>query len=149
MKHNSLSSYKLLIIMAFVHFFAMYVLMYSMTENFSDIFPNLNQFYMAGIMTSPMIILEIFLMSSMYKNKKINLLIIAISITVLVVFFLFIRNQAAISDEEFLKSMIPHHSAAILMCKESQITDDEIRSLCQDIILNQQAEIEFMKLKLN
>lgn len=149
MKHNSLSSYKLLIIMAVVHFFAMYVLMYSMVENFSDIFPNLNQFYMAGIMTSPMIILEILLMNSMYRNKKINILIITISIIILIAFFLFIRNQTAISDDEFLKSMIPHHSAAILMCEKAKITDGEIQNLCQNIISSQQSEIEFMKSKLN
>jgi uncharacterized protein (DUF305 family) len=134
--------------MAVVHFFAMYLLMYSMVNNFSDVYANFNQFYMAGIMTSPMLILEIALMNKMYPNKKLNFLIVAISIILFITLFLFIRNQTAISDQQFLKSMIPHHSAAILMCEEAQITDAEIQDLCQKIISNQQSEIEFMKSKL-
>jgi hypothetical protein len=149
MKGENHDSYKLLIIMAVVHFFAMYILMYSMVDNFSNIYPNFNQFYMAGIMTIPMLILEIVLMNKMYPNKKLNFLIIVIGILIFATLFLFVRNQTAISDEQFLKSMIPHHSAAILMCEESQITDAEIQDLCERIISNQQSEIEFMKSKLS
>jgi small-conductance mechanosensitive channel len=149
MKNEAHSSYKLLIIMAVVHFFAMYVLMYSMVDNFSNIYSNFNQFYMAGIMTIPMLILEIFLMNFMYRNKKLNLIIVATSVVIFIILFLFIRNQTAISDEQFLKSMIPHHAAAILMCEEAPITDAEIQNLCQKIISNQQSEIEQMKIKLN
>jgi hypothetical protein len=148
MKGENHDSYKLLIIMAVVHFFSMYILMYSMVNNFSNVYPNFNQFYMAGIMTSPMLILEIALMNKMYPNKKLNFLIVVISIIIFITLFLFVQNQTAISDEQFLKSMIPHHSAAILMCEEAQITDAEIQDLCQKIISNQQSEIEFMKSKL-
>jgi len=31
------------------------------------------------------------------------------------IFFTLVRQQAAITDKQFLKSMIPHHGAAILM----------------------------------
>jgi uncharacterized protein (DUF305 family) len=120
-----------------------------MVEKFSDVYANFNQFYMAGIMTIPMLILEITLMKKMYNNKKLNLIIIVISIIIFIVLFLSIRNQVAISNEQFLKSMIPHHSAAILMCEESQISDIEIQNLCERIILNQQLEIEQMKIKLS
>ena len=44
--------------------------------------------------------------------------------------------------------MIPHHSAAILMCKSADLTDPEIKQLCDDIIAGQQAEIDQMKEKL-
>jgi peptidoglycan/LPS O-acetylase OafA/YrhL len=148
MKGENHDSYKPLIIMAVVHFFAMYILMYSMVDNFSNIYPNFNQFYMAGIMTIPMLILEIFLMNSMYRNKKLNLVIVGISVVIFIILFLFIRNQTVISDEQFLKSMIPHHAAAILMCEEAPITDAEVQELCNKIISNQQSEIEFMKTKL-
>jgi hypothetical protein len=50
-----------LLLMAAIHFVLMYSLMYAMVNTFSDIFPNLNQVYMAGIMTAPMLILEIIL----------------------------------------------------------------------------------------
>jgi uncharacterized protein (DUF305 family) len=65
---------------------------------------------MAGLMTAPMVVIELLLMSSMYENKKLNLLLIAGSVVAGIALFLFIRQQAAISDRQFLRSMIPHHS---------------------------------------
>ena len=41
--------------------------------------------------------------------------------------------------------MIPHHSGAILMCREASLRDPELKTLCQDIIRSQQQEIEQMK----
>ena len=63
-------------------------------------------------------------------------------------FFLFIRNQTAIRDAEFLRSMIPHHAGAILMCEQASIQDAEIKELCSNILSGQQAEIRQMKAKL-
>lgn len=134
-----------LLLMTAAHFVMMFGLMYAMVDNFNDIYPNLNQFYMAGIMTSPMLIIEILLMGSMYKNKQVLRIIMAISVLVLVIFFFFIRQQTGITDREFLRSMIPHHSGAILMCEKASIQDPEIKALCQSIISSQESEIEKMK----
>jgi uncharacterized protein YcnI len=46
--------------------------------------------------------------------------------------FLFMRQQSAISDRQFLRSMIPHHSGAILMCEEAPIRDPRIKDLCNE-----------------
>lgn len=121
--------YANLLIMTVVHFGAMYMLMYAMVNSYANVYPNLNQFYMAGIMTALMIILELLLMRSMYENKVINAVAMGFGAVILVAFFLFIRNQTAISDTEFLTSMIPHHGAAILMCKRAPIEDSEIQTL--------------------
>ena len=122
--------------------------MYSMVNTFSNVILNVNQFYMAGLMTMPMIIIEIFVMHSMYMNKKLNALIIGISVVLLVGFFLFIRQQTGVSDKQFLKSMIPHHAGAILMCEGADLTDPEIKELCKTIKEGQQREIDQMKAKL-
>ena len=140
--------YASLLLMAALHFAAMYALMYAMVNSFDNVYPNLNQVYMAGIMTAPMVILELLLMKSMYENKRANAAILAVSGVVFVAFFLFIRNQTAIGDTEFLKSMIPHHAGAILMCERAPIQDAEIKQLCASIISGQQAEIDLMKAKL-
>ena len=66
----------------------------------------------------------------------------------LVVFWLFTRQQVAISDKQFLKSMIPHHAGAILMCERAPINDMGIKRLCENIVSSQQAEIDQMKAKL-
>ncbi len=131
--------------MAILSFISMYILMYSMVNSFNDIYNNINQVYMAALMTAPMIIFEVIIMRSMFKKKKLNLLIIAISIIVLVSSFALIREQTAVNDEQFIRSMIPHHSSAILMCEQASIQDAELKELCEDIIANQQTEIDQMK----
>lgn len=146
-EHNK--HYKHLLIMAILSFIAMYILMYAMVDTFSNVFMNVNQFYMAGLMASPMVIIELIVMRSMYMNKKLNMLLIAVSAILLIGFFVLIRQQAGVGDEQFLKSMIPHHAGAILMCEEANITDPEIKKLCEQINSSQKAEIAQMKAKLS
>jgi hypothetical protein len=137
--------YPKLLIMAVLSFISMYILMYSMVNTFGNVYNNFNQFYMAGLMTAPMVILELLVMGSMYPNKRLNLVTLGVSVIALVGFFLFIRQQAAIGDKQFLRSMIPHHSGAILMCERSSIQDAEIQALCDSIIQSQQEEINQME----
>jgi uncharacterized protein (DUF305 family) len=63
-------------------------------------------------------------------------------------FYLGIRQQTGVGDKQFLKSMIPHHAAAILMVEKAKLTDPEIRKLADGIIATQQREIEQMKAKI-
>lgn len=132
-------------VMIALSFVAMYIFMYAMVDVFANVFPNTNQFYMAGLMTAPMVVFELLLMGMMYPNKKLNMGIIALSILALVFFWVGIRQQIGINDEQFLKSMIPHHAGAILMCGQANITDPEIQQLCQSIIASQQEEIDQMR----
>lgn len=139
------NQYPRFLLMTVLMFISMYILMYAMVNVFANVYSNFNQFYMAGLMTAPMVLIEILLMGMMYKNKKLNLAIIAVSAIALIGFWFLIREQTAISDRQFLKSMIPHHSGAILMCQESNITDPEIKNLCGEIIRSQEQEIQQMK----
>ncbi|MBN2115245.1 MAG: DUF305 domain-containing protein [Anaerolineales bacterium] len=141
----TMNHYPKLLIMAVLSFISMYILMYSMVNTIGNVYNNFNQFYMAGLMTAPMVIFELLLMKSMYPDKRLNLVILAVSLIALAGFFLFIRQQTAITDKQFLRSMIPHHSGAILMCEESSIQDPEIRVLCDSIVQNQQEEIDQME----
>jgi dipeptide/tripeptide permease len=143
MDHNN--SYQKLMLMAGLSFISMYILMYAMVNAFDNVFNSLNQFYMAGLMTAPMIVIELILMSMMYPNKRRNTVIIVVTLIAGLLFFGFIRQQTAISDQQFLRSMIPHHAGAILMCEQAPITDPEIQDLCVSIIESQQQEIDQMK----
>ena len=140
--------YRNLWIMVLLSFISMYILMYAMVNSIGNVFNNINQFYMAGLMTAPMIPIEIFLMRSMYKDQKRNILIVAASVLVGLAFFFLIRQQGVVSDKQFLRSMIPHHAGAILMCEQAAIQDAEIQELCSTIISSQQDEIDQMKAKL-
>lgn len=146
-KHHA-KHYSKLIVMAIASFIAMYILMYAMTNSANNVLPNTNQFYMAGLMTMPMIIIELLIMKSMYQNKKLNAAILTLGIIGVIGFYAAIRQQVAINDKQFLKSMIPHHAGAILMCKEANITDPEIKKLCEEIVASQNREIDQMKSKL-
>jgi uncharacterized protein (DUF305 family) len=140
--------YRLLALMAALSFLCMYVLMYAMVDAFENVYHNVNQFYMAGLMAAPMVIIEVLLMGAMYRNKKLNAVMIGASAIALVAFWLLIRQQAAVSDTQFLRSMIPHHAGALLMCDEASISDPEIKQLCESIRSSQQSEIDLMKAKL-
>jgi uncharacterized protein (DUF305 family) len=136
--------YARLAAMAILSYFAMFALMYAMVDTWGDAFPNLNQAYMAGLMAAPMVAIEILLMWPIYKNVSVNITIFAVSLIALVGLFVAIRQQAAIADVQFIKSMIPHHSGAILMCRKSQLSDAELKKLCISIMEGQRSEITQM-----
>jgi len=141
MKENH---YRHLGIMAALSFAAMYILMYAMVDTVDHVFMNINQFYMAGLMTAPMVLIELIVMRGMYHDKRLNALIAGASVVAGVLMFVFIQQQAAVSDSQFLRSMIPHHSGAILMCQDASLQDAEIRELCRAIVSSQQQEIDRM-----
>jgi uncharacterized protein (DUF305 family) len=151
--HSNMSNmmenhYHKLWMMAALSLLSMYILMYAMVNSIDNVFNNVNEFYMAGLMTAPMIPIEIFLMRSMYQDQRRNALIVIASVLAGILFFFLVRQQGGVSDKQFLRSMIPHHASAILMCEQASILDTEIRNLCQTIISSQQQEIDQMKAKL-
>jgi uncharacterized protein (DUF305 family) len=81
----------------------------------------------------------------MYSDKRRNLAIATVSAVALIAFWVAIRQQGGITDRQFLRSMIPHHAGAILMCEEAPVGDPGIRKLCAAIVSSQQSEIEQMK----
>jgi len=143
-KHDN-THYVHLSIMAVLSFISMYILMYAMVDRLENVYHNFNQFYMAGLMAAPMIVIELIVMRTMYENKKLNTIIVGASVIVAIAFFMFIRQQTGVSDQQFLKSMIPHHAAAILMCEQAPLQNAEIGKLCKGIVSNQQTEIDQMK----
>jgi uncharacterized protein (DUF305 family) len=142
------SHYHHLAIMAILSFASMYLLMYAMVNAFANVYDSVNQLYMAGLMTAPMVLIELVVMRGMYHNKTWNTLIATASVVSGLFFFIFIREQTAVSDRQFLRSMIPHHASAILMCEQASIQDPEVKRLCSSIVASQQAEIDLMKTRL-
>jgi hypothetical protein len=134
-----------LAIMTALSFVAMYFLMYAMVDRLANVYSSFNEVYMAGLMTAPMVLIELVVMRAMYQDRRLNMAIGAAALVVGIAFFLFIRAQTAVGDAQFLRSMIPHHAGAILMCRNASISDPEIKSLCSGIIRGQQHEIDQMK----
>lgn len=145
--------YRHLALMAVLSFIAMYALMYAMVDRFANVYNNLNQVYMAGVMASPMVLIELVVMRAMYRDRRLNLIVAAVAVAVGVLFFVAIRKQTGIGDRQFLRSMIPHHAGAILMCREAELRGSEIVELCNrpetGIVATQQREIAQMRALLD
>jgi hypothetical protein len=123
----------------------MYLVMFEMIWSTGEFVQNINFLYMALTMAMPMGILMLLMMGSMYANKRLNLILYAVMGVLFVGSFAAVRGQWLVGDRQFLRSMIPHHSGAILMCERSAIADPEIRSLCGGIVRSQAEEIAQMK----
>ncbi len=123
----------------------MYLVMFVMIDGLGSFYNNLNMVYMTLMMVAPMVVLMILAMRGMFPSKTANASILAGSLIVFVGCFGLIRTQTTIGDDAFLRSMIPHHSGAILMCQQASLKDPEVVRLCQGIIKSQRDEIDQMK----
>ena len=147
--HGEKRAYKALLVELMIDFVIMYLVMYTMIATLDHFHFNLNNVYMTLMMVAPMAIVMLVAMRSMFKSRRMNIAIIAGATVLFGLGFAGMRTQAAVGDKEFLRSMIPHHSGAILMCGRASLTDPEIVSLCGEIVKSQKAEIEQMERILN
>jgi hypothetical protein len=123
----------------------MYVVMFSMIDGPADFRNNLNMFYMAVTMWAPMGIFMLATMPGMFPSRRMNAALYVAFALLTGLSFWGTRAQALIDDRQFVASMIPHHSGAILMCREADLVDAELVTLCGEIIEAQRREIEQME----
>ncbi len=142
---SSMKPYISLLISLIISYIVMLGLMLSRVNELDNLFLSLNQVYMSGLMVSTMLLIMLFAMGSMYKNKKLNIALLAVGTASILLFWTLVRTQAAVINQQFLRSMIPHHAAAILVCQQASITDERIQELCTTIVQTQKEEIRIMK----
>lgn len=128
-----------------VSFIIMYAVMFANVASTDHIMFSSMRTYMTILMVAPMAISMMLFMWSMYENKKLNMVIIGVSVVIFSVTFYMMRNQTGISDIDYMKGMIPHHSSAILTSEESDLKDPETKKLAEEIIKAQKEEIALMK----
>jgi hypothetical protein len=144
-EHAGKGSYSALGMELTIELVIMYLVMYAMIASLDHFHFNLNNVYMTLMMGAPMAIVMLVAMRSMFPSRRANLGIAIGAALVFVASFAAVRTQAAIGNKELLRSMIPHHGGAILMCEEAAIDDPEIVSLCDQIVRGQRAEIAQME----
>jgi uncharacterized protein (DUF305 family) len=135
------SPYQKLALVISINTVLMFLITYVMIDSIDHFYFNINRVYMALLMAAPMVVLMLLVMRSMYQNKKLNILLYAVTIGFFILIFSLTRTQTPVGNEQFLRSMIPHHSGAILMCEQSNLTDTEIITLCDEIVQTQIEEI--------
>lgn len=128
-----------------IDFVVMYFVMYTMIATAGHLYLNINNAYMTLMMVSPMALVMIMSMRSMFPSAARNRVIIGVAIVVFALSYVAMRQQAAVGDRQFLRSMIPHHSGAILMCEEAALTEPEVIGLCREIVQSQRQEIAKMQ----
>ncbi|WP_222434191.1 DUF305 domain-containing protein [Comamonas flocculans] len=123
----------------------MYVVMFTMINGWVDFHNNINMLYMAVTMWAPMGIFMLLTMAGMYPNRQANLALCVLFAVLTAGSFWATRSQALVHDRQFILSMVPHHSGAILMCRKAALQDAELIALCRQIEAGQRAEIEQMQ----
>ena len=141
-------SYKKLGITVIISFLIMYFIMFLNVDSVEHYHTSLTRIYMALLMVSAMTVLMMLSMGKMYPNKKINTAIIFSSILIFILVLAGLRTQTPISDIQYMKAMIPHHSSAIMVSKHANLTDPDVKKLSMQIIKSQEAEISEMEIKI-
>ena len=139
------NTYRRFFLMLVISFIIMYAVMFLNVDRSDHIYLSLTRLYMSLLMASPMALLMLVIMKKMYANRKKNVLIIVCSTAVFCLSLFFLRNQSFISDKQYMKAMIPHHSSALMTSKNADIRDPEVKKLSESIIESQEKEINQMK----
>ena len=123
----------------------MFGLMYLNTYRLSDVFFSETRLYMALLMGASMAVIMLGYMFRMYKSRRVNIGIFALSAAVFALSLWLVRSQATVGDVAWMRAMIPHHSIAILTSERADLTDPRVRRLADEIIASQRREIDEIK----
>jgi len=123
----------------------MYGLMYLNTYATDHLYWSETRAYMALIMGSTMAVVMLLFMLHMYRNKAVNVAILAMAGIVFASSLYMVRSQASVDQLDWMKAMIPHHSIAILTSERAGLDDPRVRALADEIVATQRREIAEMK----
>lgn len=141
MKHDHYGKFTLSLV---ISFFTMYAAMFLNVDDAAHIRLSATRTYMSLLMVTPMAVTMLLLMGSMYPKKGLNGLILVGSVIVFAVCLTLLRTQTPITDVQYMKAMIPHHSSAIMTSRHAHLRDPEVQQLSKQIIESQEREIAEM-----
>lgn len=142
MKNKNYLQFALMMAVSFV---IMYGVMFLNADVWDHVMLSTTRTYMTILMIAPMAISMLIFMWRMYKNKVLNYVILSTSVIVFAATLTMLRQQTLISDVQWMKAMIPHHSSAIMVSQKAHLKDPEAIKLAEDIIKAQKKEIAQMK----
>lgn len=124
-----------------------------LADKITDLYLSLTLFYSGLLMASNMIWAHEIVHYLYMGNFNIVTFIVGIIFSIGV--SLLLRDQLFISDKQWLKRMIGHHSTAITTTNKLLKTNDNFKQnpkiyrLAKDLVYNQEREIIFMKSMLS
>lgn len=122
----------------------MYAAMFAGTYEWGHVRFSENRVFMALTMGGTMGLVMLGWMLHMYRSTKANIAVVAASLLLLGLGVFLDRSQATVQDEDWLSSMIPHHSLAITRSERAEISDVRVCRLAVDISEAQRREIMVM-----
>lgn len=123
----------------------MFGIKYLSTYTWSHVWYSEMRTYMALMMGAAMGVIMLAFMLGMYHNRRVNIAIFAGCAVLFGAMLWLVRSQDAVQDRSYMRSMIPHHSIAILTSERSEITDYRVCELAEQIIVAQRREIKEME----
>ena len=123
----------------------MYAVMYMATWQWSHLTWSASRAFMALAMGGTMGFVMLGWMLNMYRNRRWNMVIVAVSTLLLAGGVFLDRSQILVGDTAFMSSMIPHHSMAITRAERFDVTDVRVCELARGISDAQRREILEMK----
>lgn len=123
----------------------MYFLMYLNIYEASHFQFSQTRLFMAVMMGAVMTMVMLLFMWNMYKNKKMNGIILVSSALIFGLMLFLVRSQTTVDDVSWMRAMIPHHSIAILTSKRADLEDKRVQLLADEIIAAQEEEIAEME----
>ena len=123
----------------------MFGMKYLSTYQWSHVRYSETRTYMALMMGGAMGAIMLGFMLGMYRNRRVNIAIFAGAAALFGVSLWLVRSQATVQDKSYMKSMIPHHSIAILTSERSELSDYRVCKLAEEIITAQRREIAEME----
>jgi hypothetical protein len=141
-------SYQNLGVTLIISFCIMYGVMFLNVARTAHIHLSITRTYMSLLMVCPMTVLMLVSMPMMYTNKSLNRKLILAAVVAFGVFLLLLRIQVPVTDGQYIRAMIPHHSSAIMTSSNADVKDPELKALARHIVVSQQQEIKQMELIL-
>ena len=135
----------MLLVSVAASFVVMYAIMFAMVDRWDNVYLNLSNVYMTGLMAGSMLPIMLATMPGMFKNRRWNVGLWAGSAAILALCWGLLRAEAGVGDRQFIRAMISHPAAAIQMCNESSLSDPQVLGLCRGIVSSQEREIAEMK----
>ena len=136
--------YANLIAMVLTSTVVMYFFMYLNIYRWEDFWLSETRAYMSTLMGGTMLAIMLTFMLHMYRSASVNLALYALSVLLFAAGLWLVRSQATVQDGSWMKSMIPHHSIAIMVSERAEITDPRAEKLAREIIEAQEKEIAEM-----
>jgi hypothetical protein len=123
----------------------MFGLMYVHTFTWDHAYFSETRAWMALLMGAVMAMIMLGYMLNMYKNRTVNIAIVAGAALAFALTTWLVRSQVTVSGLDYMQAMVPHHSIAILTSERARIVDPRVRKLADEIIESQRKEIAEMK----